>query len=121
MALTCMLTCIVLDADSLLTAHQTKGSRFTRIRLPLFNMFRVDLTLPPRRAKKVNRKRRGIYLDDVMWRVVSKLVRVLMQENTIAVMLLLSSSAARNLTSITSGSYLTASGTVVIAVMRPMC
>ena len=116
-----MLICLVLDADDMLTANHTKGSRYTKIRLPLFNMFRVDLTLPPRRAKKVNRKRRGIYLDDVMWRVVSKLVRVLAQENTIAVMLLLSSSAARNLTSITSGSYLTAAGTVVLAVMRPMC
>jgi len=101
---------LVLDADSLLTAHQTKGSRFTRIRLPLFNMFRVDLTLPPRRAKKVNRKRRGIYLDDVMWRVVSKLVRVLIYENTISMMLLLSASTAKNLTHATIGNESTAAG-----------
>ena len=107
-----MLTCIVLDIDDLLTSHHTKGTSYTRIRLPLFNMFRVDLTLPPRRAKKVNRKRRGIYLDDVMWRVVSKLVRVLIYENTISMMLLLSASTAKNLTHATIGKESTAAGKV---------
>ena len=111
-----MLICLVLDADDMLTANHTKGSRYTKIRLPLFNMFRVDLTLPPGRVKKVHRKRRGIYLDDVMWRVVSKLLRVLIYENTISMMLLLSAS----MTSITSGPYLTAVGTVALAVIRPM-
>jgi len=95
--------CLVLDADDLLTAHQTKGSRYTRIRLPLFNMFRVDLTLPPDRVKKVNRKRRGIYLDDVMWRVVCKLLRVLMYHNTISMMMLLSASTAKNVTNTLTG------------------
>jgi hypothetical protein len=67
-------------------------------------------------VKKVRRKRRGIYLDDVMWRVVSKLLRVLIYENTISMMLLLSAS----MTSITSGPYLTAVGKVALAVIRPM-
>jgi len=58
----------------------------------------------------VNRKRRGIYLDDVMWRVVSKLVRVLIYENTISMMLLLSASTAKNLTHATIGNESTAAG-----------
>jgi len=101
------MSCLVLDADDLLTAHQTKGSRYTRIRLPLFNMFRVDLTLPPVRTQTLkrgeNRKRRGIYLDDVMWRVVCKLLQVLMYHNTISMMMLLSASTAKNVTNTLSG------------------
>ena len=99
---------LALNADDLLTAHHTKGSRYTKIRLPLFNMFRVDLTLPPDRSKKLapgeSRKRRGIYLDDVMWKVAGKLLRALMYENVMSMMLLLSASTAKNLKTTTIGS-----------------
>ena len=91
-----------MNADDLLTAHHTKGSRYTKIRLPLFNMFRVDLTLPPDRSMKLapgeSRKRRGLYLDDVMLRIRNKFLRAIVQENSTAVVVLLSSSAAKNLT-----------------------
>ena len=89
-----------LNAQDFLNAKHTKGSKASAIKLQSLTMFRNELTLPTK--KKLDKHRRGIYLDDVVWRLVNKLLAELLRHNSIAMMVLLSSAAANNATSAVS-------------------
>jgi len=44
--------------------------------------------------------RRGIYLDDVLWRFVNKLLAELLYHNTLSMMILITSAAANHTTNV---------------------
>jgi hypothetical protein len=82
---------LAVNVDFLFPVLRKEQRSYTLIRLPLFNMFRVDLTLPPDRAQTLKpgetRKRRGLYPDDLIPRIVIRLLKTLMYENSIAMLL----------------------------------
>jgi hypothetical protein len=47
-----------------------------------------------------NYHRRGIYLDDVLWRFVNKLLAELLYHNTLSMMILITSAAANHTTNL---------------------
>lgn len=91
---------IRLHASDFLNAKHTKEDKGSVIKLKSFTMFRDELTLSP--DKKVSKYRRGVYLDDLVWRLVNKLVKELLLNNSIAMMMILTSAVATNTTSLAS-------------------
>ena len=87
-----------LHAQDYLNAEHSKQSKRSVIKLNTMGMVRTELTLSPDR--NVGGKRRGIYLDDVVWRLINKLLSELLKKNSIAMMLLLSSAAANRTSSV---------------------
>lgn len=80
------------------------------IKLKSLSMNRKDLTKPPKNDLTMSEaenafyrhKRRPLFLDDVVWRLVNKLLAELIKNNSIAMMVLLSAAAANNATSVVS-------------------
>jgi len=91
---------VELHAQDLLSSSHVEPSRASAITLKAFSMFRTDLTDRPCRQK--GGYRRGIYLDDVVARVVSRLLSELILHNSMTMMLILSSVAASNTTTAAS-------------------
>lgn len=91
---------IRLHASDFLNARHTKDDKASAIKLKSFTMFREELTLSP--DKKIGKNRRGIYLDDLVWRLVNKLVRELLIHNSVGILMILTSAVATNTTSLAS-------------------
>jgi hypothetical protein len=89
-----------IHAQDLLTLVRTKDTKDGVIKLSTLAMLRNDLTLPPDNVSDGHR--RGIYLDAVVLRLVSRLVSELLRKNFVAMALLL--------TSATTSAVSTASG-----------
>jgi hypothetical protein len=89
-----------IHAQDLLTLVRTKDTKDGVIKLSTLAMLRNDLTLPP--DNELDGHRRGIYLDAVVLRLVSRLVSELLRKNFVAMALLL--------TSATTSAVSTASG-----------
>ena len=96
-------------------------TRLSAIKLKHFHMLRTELTLRPdhhhhHRSNNNNHHhhqsttgnhhnhnrnhRRGIYLDDVLWRFVNKLLAELLYNNTLSMMILITSAAANHTTNV---------------------
>jgi hypothetical protein len=84
-----------LHAQDFLNASHASQLSASVIKLRSFTMAHRDLSKPPKNTVK----RRPLYLDEVVWRLVSKLIAELLKNNSIAMMVLLSSAAANNATS----------------------
>jgi hypothetical protein len=84
-----------LHAQDFLNASHASQLSASVIKLRSFTMAHRDLSKPPKNTAK----RRPLYLDEVVWRLVSKLIAELLKNNSIAMMVLLSSAAANNATS----------------------
>ena len=100
-------------------------TRLSAIKLKHFHMLRTELTLRPdhhhhhhqsnnnnhhhhqsttgnhhNHNRNRNHHRRGIYLDDVLWRFVNKLLAELLYNNTLSMMILITSAAANHTTNV---------------------
>jgi hypothetical protein len=91
---------VKLYAQDLLSSSHMDRSKASVITLKAFNMFRTDLTGRPSRKK--GGYRRGIYLDEVVARLVNRLLSELILHNSMTMMLILSSAAASNTTTAAS-------------------
>jgi hypothetical protein len=96
-----------LHTQDFLNANHAKATKASIIKLKSLSMSRHDLTKPSKLTKeekqqKVKKYRRPLYLDDVVWRLVNKLLAELLLHNSIAMMVLLSSAAANHTTSVVS-------------------
>lgn len=93
-----------LHAQDFLNASHSSQLRASVIKLKSLSMSHRDLSKPPKSSDHSNPdylgKRRPLYLDDVVWRLVNKLLAELLKHNSIAMMVLLSSAAANNATSV---------------------
>lgn len=80
------------------------------IKLKSLSMSHKDLSKPPKNDPTISaaenefyrNKRRPLFLDDVVWRLVNKLLAELLKNNSIAMMVLLSSAAVNNATGVVS-------------------
>lgn len=91
---------VKLYAQDLLSSSHVDRSKASVITLKAFNMFRTDLTDRPSRKK--GGYRRGLYLDEVVARLVNRLLSELILHNSMTMMLILSSAAASNTTTAAS-------------------
>ena len=91
---------VKLYAQDLLSTSHVDRSKASVITLKAFNMFRTDLTGRPSRQK--GGYRRGLYLDEVVARLVNRLLSELILHNSMTMMLILSSAAASNTTTAAS-------------------
>ena len=91
---------VKLYAQDLLSTSHVDRSKASVITLKAFNMFRTDLTGRPSRQK--GGYRRGLYLDEVVTRLVNRLLSELILHNSMTMMLILSSAAASNTTTAAS-------------------
>lgn len=94
-----------LHAQDFLNASHSTHFSASVIKLKSLSMSHKDLTKPPKNdgttvAAGRRPKRRPLYLDEVVWRLVNKLLADLIKNNSIAMMVLLSSAAANNATSV---------------------
>jgi len=100
---------VQLHAQDFLNAKHSKDRKAGVIKLKSLTMFRNELTASPDR--RLGGKRQGIYLDDVVWRLVNKLLSELLRHNSIAMMVLLSSAAANRTTvAVSSGAGIASYG-----------
>jgi len=100
---------VKLYAQDLLSTSHVDRSKASVITLKAFNMFRTDLTGRPSRQK--GGYRRGLYLDEVVARLVNRLLSELILHNSMTMMLILSSAAASNTTTAAS-SAVTSAGSI---------
>lgn len=97
-----------LHTQDFLNASHSTHSKASVIKLKTLSMSHRELTKPPKPTKaeasdpEKRHKRRPIYLDDVVWRLVNHLLADLLKNNSIAMMVLLSSAAANNTASVVS-------------------
>mmetsp|Transcript_55096 Transcript_55096/g.108809 ORF Transcript_55096/g.108809 Transcript_55096/m.108809 type:complete len:824 (+) Transcript_55096:48-2519(+) len=96
-----------LHTQDFLNASHATHSKASVIKLKTLSMSHRELTKPPKPTKaeaaadpEKRRKRRPLYLDDVVWRLVNHLLADLLKNNSIAMMVLLSSAAANNTASV---------------------
>lgn len=100
---------VQLHAQDFLNAKHSKDKKAGVIKLKSLTMFRNELTAAPDR--RLGGKRQGIYLDDVVWRLVNKLLSELLRHNSLAMMVLLSSAAAnRTSSAVSSGAGIASYG-----------
>ena len=99
-----------LHTQDFLNASHAADSSASVIRLKSLSMNHRDLTKPPKAdstatdntGRTLHSQRRPLYLDDVVWRLVNKLLAELLKYNSIAMMVLLSSAAANRTSSVVS-------------------
>lgn len=99
-----------LHTQDFLNASHAADSSASVIRLKSLSMNHRDLTKPPKAdstasdsiGRAPHSQRRPLYLDDVVWRLVNKLLAELLKYNSIAMMVLLSSAAANRTSSVVS-------------------
>lgn len=99
-----------LHTQDFLNASHAADSSASVIRLKSLSMNHRDLTKPPKADSTASdsigcaphSQRRPLYLDDVVWRLVNKLLAELLKYNSIAMMVLLSSAAANRTSSVVS-------------------
>ena len=89
-------------AEDFLSAKHTNAAKSLShaLKVELMNMTEKELTEKP---KKGSKQRQGLYLDDLVWRLIAKLISELLASNKVALSTILASAAANQTTAAVVG------------------
>ena len=87
-------------ADFVAASHMKSSKMFGDIRIVSMNMLRRELT---KKGKGGSNRRKGIYFDEVVWRLVNQLISELRQTNKIAMTTLLAMGSVSHASAAVSG------------------